>query len=75
MERITTEWRFQETHKRQLTRENLDMAERETKSLLVAAQNNAMGTNYVNARIEEMQQNRRRRLCGDRDDQSHKRIQ
>ena len=41
---------------------------RETESLLIAAQNNAIRTNYVKARIDKTQQNGRCRLCGDRDE-------
>ena len=39
---------------------------RETKSLLSAAQNNAIRTNHINARIDKTQQNIKCRLCGDR---------
>ena len=41
---------------------------RETESLLIATQNNAIGTNHIKARIDKMQQNSRCRLCGDRDE-------
>ena len=41
---------------------------RETESLLTAAQNNAIRTNYIKVRIDKMQQNSKCRLCGDRDD-------
>ena len=41
---------------------------RETESLLIAAQNNAVRTNYIKARIDETQQNSKCRLCGDRDE-------
>ena len=44
-----------------------DNLERETESLLIASQNNAMRDNYVKARIDQTQQNSRCRLCGDRD--------
>ena len=40
---------------------------RETESLLIAAQNSAISTNHIKARIDKMQQNSRYRLCGDRD--------
>ena len=40
---------------------------RETKSLLMAAQNCAITTNYIKERIDKMQQNCKCRLCGDRD--------
>ena len=39
---------------------------RETESLLIAAQNNAIRTNHINARIDKMQQNSKYRLCRDR---------
>ena len=57
--------------KRNLTRENLDMAKKrklknETESLLVAAQNNTIRTNYVQERIDKVQQNSRSKLCGNR---------
>ena len=38
---------------------------RETKSLLIAAQNNAIRTNRIKARIDKTQQNSKRRLCSD----------
>ena len=41
---------------------------RETESLLIAAQNNAIRTNHIKARIDKTQQNCRCRLCGDRDE-------
>ena len=41
---------------------------RETESLLIVAQNNAIRTNYIKARINKTQQNSRCRLCGDRDE-------
>ena len=41
---------------------------RETESLLIAAQNNAIRTNYIKARIDETQQNSKYSLCGDRDE-------
>ena len=40
---------------------------RETESLQVAAQNNAIKTNHIKARIDKTQQNSKCRLCGDRD--------
>ena len=50
---------------------------RETESLLIAAQNNAIRTNHIKARIYKTQQNSKCRLCGDRkNDPSHnKRMQ
>ena len=41
---------------------------RETESLLIAAQDNAIRTNHIKARIDKTQQNSKCRLCGDRDD-------
>ena len=41
---------------------------RETKSLLIAAQNNAVRTNHIKAKIDKTQQNSKCRLCGDRDE-------
>ena len=38
----------------------------ETKSLLIAAQNNAIRTNHIKARIYKTQQNSKCRLCGNR---------
>ena len=47
-----------------LRKENL---KRETESLLIAAQDNAMRTNHIKARIDETQQNSKCKLCGDKD--------
>ena len=41
---------------------------RETKSLLIAAQDSALKTNHIKARIVKTQQNSKCRLCGDRDE-------
>ena len=41
---------------------------RETESLLMAAQNSAIRTNHITARIDKSQQNSKCRLCGDRDE-------
>ena len=41
---------------------------RETESLLIAAQNNAIRTNHIKARIDKTQQNSKCRLFGDRDE-------
>ena len=41
---------------------------RETESLLIAAQNNAIRTNHIKARIGKTRQNNKCRLCGDRDE-------
>ena len=40
---------------------------RETESLRIAAQNNAIKTNNIKARIDKTQQNSKCRLCSDRD--------
>ena len=40
---------------------------KETESLQIAAQNNALRTNHIKARIDKTQQNSKCRLCGDRD--------
>ena len=41
---------------------------RETESLLIAAQDNAIRSNHIKARIDKTQQNSKCRLCGDRDE-------
>ena len=41
---------------------------RETESLLIAAQDNAVRTNHIKARIDKTQQNSKCRLCDDRDE-------
>ena len=41
---------------------------RETESLLMAAQNNAIRTNHIKAKIDKSQQNSKCRLFGDRDE-------
>ena len=41
---------------------------RETESLLIAAQDNAIRTNHIKTRIDKTQQNSKYRLCGDRDE-------
>ena len=41
---------------------------RETESLLISAENNAIRTNHIKARIDKMQQNSKCILCGDRDE-------
>ena len=44
---------------------------RETESLLIASQNSAIRINYTIAKIDNTQQNRSWRLCGDKDDTIH----
>ena len=41
---------------------------RETESLLIPAQNNAIRTTHIKARIDKTQQNSKCRLCGGRDE-------
>ncbi len=41
---------------------------RETESFRIAAQNNAIRTNQIKARIDKTQQNSRSSLCSDRDE-------
>ena len=41
---------------------------RETESLLIAAQNNAIRTNHIKVKIDKAQQNSRCSLCGDRNE-------
>ena len=41
---------------------------RETESLIIAAQNNAIRTLYIKANIDKTQQYSKCRLCGDRDE-------
>ena len=59
------------TKKQHLSRQSLDMAKksifkRETESLLIATQNNAIRTNDIKATIYKIQQNSKCRLCGER---------
>ena len=39
----------------------------ETESLLIPAQDNVLRTNYVQSKIDKIQQNSKCKLCGDRD--------
>ena len=41
---------------------------RETESLQIAAQNSAIRTNHIKARVDKTQQNSKCRLCGERDE-------
>ena len=71
MERKTTVWIFQATNKRNITVEvwtwlRKGNLQKETKSLPIAAQNNAIITKCVKTKIDKMQQNSKCRLCGDR---------
>ena len=60
----TTIWTVQVTNQRNLARETWTWPrkgsiERETESLLIAAQNNALRSKYVKAKIVKIQQNSR----------------
>ena len=41
---------------------------RVTETLIIAAQDGALRTNHIKARIDKTQRNSKRRLCGDRDE-------
>ena len=56
------------SHKKTWTLQRKGNLKRETESLLIASQNNAIKTNHVKARIDKTQQNSKYRLCGDRDE-------
>ena len=66
----STLWIFQATNRRNLAQEELDMAKkgklRETESHLIPAQNKAIRTNHIIAKIDYSQNNRKRRLFSDR---------
>ena len=79
MGRKTTVWVFQATNK-DISREktwtwlrkgNIKI---ETENLLIAAQNYAIRTNYINARTEKTQQNSEFKLCGDREETVNRKI-
>ena len=56
------------SHQKTLTWLRKGNFKREIKSLLIAAQNNAIRTNHIKARIDKSQQNSKCWLCGDRDE-------
>ena len=62
--RQTAEIAYEKTW-RWLRRVNLKM---ESESLFITTQNNAMKTNYIEAQIDNTQQNCKCRLCGDKDE-------
>ena len=80
----TTEWQYQGnkngkennfkrlknniTHDKTWTWLRKGNFKRETESLLIAAQDNAMRMNHIKVRIDKTQQNSKCRLCGDRDE-------
>ena len=55
-------------HEKTWTRLRKGNFKRETESLLIAAQNNAIRTNHIKVRIDKTQQSSICRLCGDRDE-------
>ena len=55
------------SHEKTWTRLRKGNFKRETESLLIATQNNAVRTNPIKARIDKTQQNSKCGLCGDRD--------
>ena len=56
------------SHNKTLTWLRKGNFKRETESLLIAAQDSAIRTNHIRARIDKTQQNSKCRLCGDRDE-------
>ena len=62
------------TNKWHITQENMGMTKkwknlkRENESLLITAQNNAIRTTHIKARIDKTQQNSKYRLCRDREE-------
>ena len=56
------------SHQKTLTWLRKGNLKRETESLLIAAQDNAIRTNHIKARIDETQQNRKWWICGDGDE-------
>ena len=56
------------SHDKTWTRLRKGNFKRETESLQIAAQNNAVRTNHIKAKIDKMQQNSKHRLCSDRDE-------
>ena len=62
-------------HEKTRTRLRKGNFKRETGSLLIAAQNNAISPNHIKGRIDKTQQNSKCRLCSDRDETMNKRIQ
>ena len=56
------------SHEKTLTWLRKGKLQRETESLLIVIQNNAIITNHIKAIIDKTQQNRKHRLCGDRNE-------
>ena len=59
---------FSISHQKTWTWQRKGNFKRETESLLIAAQDNAIRTNHIKARIDKTQQNSKCRLCGDGDE-------
>ena len=55
-------------HQKTRTLQRKGNCKRETESLQIAVQNNAIRINHIKTRIDKTQQNSKRRLCGDRDE-------
>ena len=56
------------SHRKAWTWQRKGNLKRETESLLIATQDNAIRTNHIKARIDKTQQNSKCRLCGDKDE-------
>ena len=56
------------SHQKTWTWQRKGNLKRETESLLIAAQNNAIRINHIKAKIDKTQQNSKCWLCGDRDE-------
>ena len=56
------------SHDKTWTRQRKGSFKRQTESLLIAAQNNAIRTNHIEARIDKTQQKSKFRLRGDKDE-------
>ena len=56
------------SHDKTWTWERKGNFKKETESLLLAAQNSAIRTNHIKARIDKTQQNSKCRQCSDRDE-------
>ena len=59
------------SHDKTRTWERKGNFKKETETLFIAAQNNAIRTNKMKARIDKTQQNSKCRLCSDRDETIH----
>ena len=73
MAKKTSAWIFQTRNYQDCKRENMDIAKKEkpqekTESLLITAQNNAIRTNYIKAKISHTQQNIKCKLHGEKDE-------